>query len=467
MISTPARKLAALAVSALLGFTGFWPGGLQAAEAYQKVKASSLFNGEVVTEYKLGNGFRVLLLPRHQAKVLTYQVWFGVGSTDEKMDPRLKKTGLAHLFEHMMFRGTEKHPDGKFDELTSRMGAEKQNATTSYYRTNYFQSVPSSKLEALMELEADRMQNLKLSADLLEKEKGAVVGELRRLLDNPNFAAYEALTQNLFEVSPFHWTVIGTEEEIRGFTMDEAQYFYRTNYAPNNATLIVIGDTEESELMPLVVKYYGKMTAQDIPRPPHPAEPPRKKEKRVRVPHTQATSETLMIGYPIAAVDSPDMPALSLIGSHLSTGMESRFRKAIVDKNIAVNASAGPNSKPDMFEIFIQLAEKRSAEEALKIVDRELALLRNTPVPKEAFERARNQDLLQAYGGIGNDSSLANLLGEYLTLGGNYLRGFEILEESKKVTAKDLQAVAKKYFNNNSRVVVTVFPSTAKGKERL
>src|SRR5690606_16897697 len=124
-------------------------------------------------EFKLKNGFRVLLVPRHQAQVLTYQVWFDVGSLNEKLDPKLKKTGLAHLFEHMMFRGSEKYPDGMFDQITSRLGAEKQNATTYFYRTNYYESVPSSQLERIIELEADRMANLKIDPQLLEKEKGA------------------------------------------------------------------------------------------------------------------------------------------------------------------------------------------------------------------------------------------------------------------------------------------------------
>ena len=136
---------------------------------YAKVTERKLFNGDTLLEFKVANGLRVLAVPRHQAKLLTYQVWFNVGSIHEKLDPKLKRTGLAHLFEHMMFRGTEKYPDGQFDEITSRIGSDRQNATTYFYRTNYFESVPSHQLETLMELEADRMSLLKLNAVLLEK----------------------------------------------------------------------------------------------------------------------------------------------------------------------------------------------------------------------------------------------------------------------------------------------------------
>jgi zinc protease len=236
------------------------------ARAFEKVKETSLFNGEKLYEYKLSNGLKVLMLPRHQAQVVSYQVWFSVGSLDEKMDKKLNKTGLAHLFEHMMFRGTEKYPDGKFDELSSRLGTDKQNATTYYYRTNYFENIPVKNLEAIMELESDRMANLKLSADLIEKEKGAVVGEYRRHLDNPPSLAFEELMKLAYdEASPFHYAVIGTEDWIKGFTLEEAQYFYKTYYAPNNATIIAIGDITEKSFLPLVEKYYGEMKSQAVP----------------------------------------------------------------------------------------------------------------------------------------------------------------------------------------------------------
>lgn len=144
---------------------------LFAEKGYELVKENTLFNGEKIREYKLPNGLQVLHLPRHEAKLITYQTWFRVGSIHEKLTEKLNKTGLAHLFEHMMFRGSANYPDGEFDKLTSKMGAEKQNATTSYNRTNYFQSIPSHQLSKLMELEADRMKNLKLTSEIFEKEK--------------------------------------------------------------------------------------------------------------------------------------------------------------------------------------------------------------------------------------------------------------------------------------------------------
>lgn len=433
------------------------------AANYEKVGEKKLFNGEVVKEFKFQNGLKVLLVSRHQAPVLTYQVWFDVGSLNEKMDQKLNRTGLAHLFEHMMFRGTKKYPDGKFDELTSRLGSDKQNATTYYYRTNYFESVPSYQLEKIMELESDRMANLILDAELLEKEKGAVVGELRRALDNPSRLAWDELMRLVFTESPFRFTVIGTEEEIKGFSLEDAQYFYKTFYAPNNCTIIVVGDAKEESLLPLVEKYYGSMKPQEIPKLTFKEEPAQSKERKWDGKHPQATSEILLMSYRIPAATDPDIVPLSLISSHLSNGMEARLRKALVDTGVAVGASAGVSHRPDIFEVSVSLSEKHTAEEAIKIIDREIARLHQSKISKADFERALNQELLSVYGSIGSSNALANMFGEYLMISGNYLRGLEVLEGYKKLDPTDLQKIAKKYFIKENRSVVIVRPSR-KGK---
>lgn len=444
-------------------FTALFISSIGWSANFEKVAEKKLFNGEAVKEFKFQNGLKVLLVSRHQAPVLTYQVWFDVGSLNEKMDQKLNRTGLAHLFEHMMFRGTKKYPDGKFDELTSRLGSDKQNATTYYYRTNYFESVPAYQLEKIMELESDRMANLILDGELLEKEKGAVVGEFRRAMDNPNRLAWDELMRLVYTESPFRFTVLGTEEEIKGFSLEDAQYFYKTFYAPNNCTIILVGDAKEENLLPMVDKYYGSMKPQEIPKLTLKDEAPQTKERKWEGKHAQATSEILLMAYRIPPVTDPEIIPLSLISSHLSNGMESRLRKALVDTGIAVGASAGISNRPDLFEVSVSLSEKHSAEEAIRIIDREVALLHQSKISKSDFERALNQELLSVYGSIGNNNALANLFGEYLMISGNYLRGLEVLEGYKKLDSGDLQKIAKKYFKKENRSIVIVRPSK-KGK---
>ncbi len=426
--------------------------------AYEKVETKTLFNGDKLHEYKLPNGLRVLLVPRHQAKVLTYQIWFQVGSVNEKLDPKLKKTGLAHLFEHMMFRGSKKYPDGKFDEITARLGGDKQNATTYFYRTNYFESIPSHQLEPLMELESDRMRELNLTSEIFEKEKGAVVGELRRHLDSAGSIAWDELMRTSYTEAPYRYTVLGTEEEIKGFTLEEAQYFYKTFYAPNNATIIVVGDTTEEKLLKLVDKYYGDMPSQVVPQAVMPVEPPQKKERKFETTHPHATSEVMMISYHIPPVNHKDAAPLQILSTHLSRGMESRLRKALIDKGLAVGAHASAASRPDLFEFSIHMTEGKKAEAALAIIDREIASLKSKPIAKADFERAINQEKLSLYDDIAGSSELANWLGEFLMMSGNYMRGFEIIEEYQKISPKDVQRVAKAYLNKESRNVVVVRP---------
>ena len=430
---------------------------------YKKVGQKKLYNGDSLYEFKLDNGLRVLLVPRHQAKVVTYQTWFRVGSVNEKLDAKLKKTGLAHLFEHMMFRGTDKYPDGKFDELSARMGANQQNATTYFYRTNYYQSVPSNHLEQIMEMESDRMVHLNFTPESFEKEKGAVVGELRRHLDNPASMASDELLRQVFKVEPYRYTVLGTEEEIKGFAIGEARYFYRTYYAPNNATLIVIGDVEEAPLMKLVEKYYGGMKSQEIPVETVPDEPAQTAERKAELTSPQATSDFLLVGYPIPAVDDPDTVPLNLLSSHLSRGTEAALQKLLVDTGIAVSADGSPGNQPDVFEFSVQLAEGHPAVEALAIIDRELDKLRSTPIAKDSFERALNQELLNVYGDITDNSQLGSWLGEYLMLCNNYMRGFQIIDDYKALTPADLTRVVKKYFSKESRSIVIMRPEK-KGK---
>jgi zinc protease len=457
------KILSSIVLVVALSFTA------HADEEYQKITEKTLFNGDTLQEFRLKNGLRVLLVPRHQAKLITYQTWFQVGSLDEKLDPKLKKTGLAHLFEHMMFRGSEKYPDGEFDKISSRIGSDKQNATTYFYRTNYYQSIPSTQLDTLMELEADRMSSLKLDGPTLEKEKGAVVGELRRALDNPNRLAWDEICKLTHEVLPFRYTVLGTEEEIKGFSLEEAQYFYKTFYAPNNATLIVVGDVTEKTLLPKVVKYYGPMKSQTLPTVAALEEPPQKKERRVERTHQQATSEILLVAYKIPDVGSDDIAPLSLMSTHLSTGMEARLRKVLVDTGIAVGAGAEISNKPDFLEFSVHLAEKRKAEEALKILDREIETLKKAPIKAASFERALNQELLGLYSSVSDNSTLATVLGDYLMLSGNYMRGLEIIESYKKLKPIDINRVAKQYLKKDQRSIVIVRPApkTVSRKEEV
>lgn len=437
----------------------------QAWAKTQKVQETKLPGGLVVHEYKLDNGLQLLLVPDSSAPVFSYQVWFKVGSVTEKMDPQLKKTGLAHLFEHMMFRGTPKNPDQIFDKRLSSAGAVGLNATTWIDRTNYFESLPKDKLELAFELESDRMSNLIINEKLFKTELGAVMGELKMRNDKPASVAYEKLWDLAFDQHAYKYSVIGTPDELNSFTVANAMHFYKTYYAPNNATVILLGDFKIPQAIALAEKYYGKIPSQTIPHFAPVTEPEQKAARSREETHPLATSDILMLGFKVPAITHTDMPAIAVAGAALAYGNGSWLEQDLVQENIAsgVSASATMARYPSLFIVSVQMAPGKDHRQALKTIRRNLDRLQKGDISAAEIERAKNQYLLHAYTELQNISEVGDNLGEALVTADDYTRNFQILEELKKVTAADLQRVAKAYFTDARSSLVRMSPA-AKGK---
>jgi zinc protease len=432
-----------------------------------KVQETPLPNGLKVEEYRLSNGLQLLLVPDHSAPVITYQVWIKAGSATEKLDPRLKRTGLAHLFEHMMFRGTPKNPDQVFDQKMSAAGAVDENASTYFHRTSFHESLPKNKLPLAFELESDRMAHLALDEKLFKTELGAVFGEKKMREDRPGLVAYEKLWDLAFEQSPYKWNTMGTTEELNSFTVADAQYFYKTYYAPNNAAVIVLGDFSVPEALKLAEKYYGKMKAQKIPDHPLPVEPPQEKAKELRITHPLATSDIVMLGYKTPAMTSPDMPVLNVAAAVLAYGDGSWLEQEMVQTGLASSVSADPSETryPSLFTVSAQLAPGKSADDALQVIHGAVDRLRDGKISPEELERAKNQYLLFSYTDLLKLSNIGETLGEALASSGNYLRDFEILGQVKTVTVADVQRVARKYFTDTGSSTLILTPPQ-KGKQQ-
>lgn len=438
--------------------------GLSALEASgksTKVTETKLPNGLVVHEYKLHNGMQLLLIPDHSAPVFTYQVWFKVGSADEKLDPRLQKTGLAHFFEHMMFRGTKKVPMGQFDFRLSSAGSVGLNATTWLDRTNYFESLPKEKLELAFDLESDRMGNLIINEKAFKNELGAVIGELKMNKDKPARVASEEVWDLAFEKHPYKHTVIGTLEELNSFTVDEAMYFYRTYYAPNNATLILIGDFAIPRALALADKYYGSYEPKKLPTPEVPEEPEQTEMRKREVTHPLANANFLSLAYKIPSGAHADIAALELIGAILTTGDGSIMEQELVQTGIASSVGAGPyrTKYPSVFSVSIQMAPGKPDDKALSVLNNALDRIKNGQVSEAEIDRARNQYLLGSYNELLDASSIGRNLGESLVTTDNYLREFQMLDELKKVTAEDLKRVANAYLMDKRLSFVRVTPA--------
>lgn len=432
----------------------------------QKVQETKLPNGLVVHEYKLDNGLQILLIPDHSAPVFTYQVWFKTGSAAEKMDPRLKRTGLAHFFEHMMFKGTKKVPAGQFDIKLTQAGVVGENATTWIDRTNYFESLPKEKLELAFQLESDRMVNLQIDEKGFKTELGAVFGELKMNKDKPARMASDNLFDLAFDKSPYKYTVLGTEEELKSFTVADAMYFYKTFYAPNNATVILLGDFEIPRALSLAEKYYGKYASIKLPEIQFPEEPEQTEKRTRELPHPLANSNTIMMGYKIPQATSADIAPLEVVGAILSLGDGSILEQELVQTGLASGVSSGPyrTRHPHLFISTIQMAPGKSDDKALSAYNDALEQIRKGKVTEAELERARNQFLLHSYGELADQSSLGEKLGESLVTTDNYLRDFEILDGIKKTTVADLQRVANKYLIEKRMNFVRIVPAKGAGK---
>jgi zinc protease len=447
----------------LVGISG---GLLMAAGALaaEQVRTGRLPNGLPVSHFRLANGLELYVVENRAAPIFTYQTWFNVGAKDEKLDPRLNATGLAHLFEHMMFRGTATHADGEFDAILTRNGVADANATTWNDRTNYYQSLPKDKLELVMELESDRMHNLVIEQGILDTERGAVLGEYNMGLDDPDTVAYEKLYATAFTVHPYKYTTIGTEEEIRRFSKADADYFYRKYYAPNNAVILIAGDIEPRAAVQLAEKYYGPYLPQAITPVAAPAEPEQKIERQVEFRHGQLNEATLLLGYHTPNTRHADHAALLVLQSILTSGEGSVLQQAWVNAGLAVTLTGGLDQfeDPGLLTIGADLQDGHEPAELLGVLDRRLTELAASPALARETERARNQLLLRIYGSWRGNSTLSSYMGEFIASAGDPLYAFELAAAVEKVTAEDVQRAIARYLIPGNRTVVVGRPAEEK-----
>lgn len=430
---------------------------------------SQLPNGLPLTHGRLPNGLEIWIVERHSAPVFTYQTWFKVGSKDEKLDSRLNVTGLAHLFEHLMFRGTATVEDGEFDEILTRNGVNDENATTWLDRTNYYQSLPSEKLELIMRLEADRMSNLVLDQDVLDTERDAVLGEYRMGLDDPDTVSYDHLYETAFTKHPYRYTTIGTEKEIQGFRLEDLQYFYKTYYAPNNASLLIVGDVQPDQVFELAEKYYGHLQPQSVPHRQAPAEPAQNAERWVEFEHPQLIETKLVLGYRVPGITHPDQAALCVADSFLNAGEGAFLRSLWVNSGLAATVSGNLNQlqDPGLFLLSADVSDGHEPRELLDRLDQALRREQLLAPGKISFDqqvlRAKNQFILETYQQWEENGCLANFMGEFLASAGNPLAGFELLSAVQGVQPEDVLRVLEKYWDPSLRTVVVGRPK--KGTE--
>ncbi|MES1209231.1 MAG: pitrilysin family protein, partial [Pseudomonadota bacterium] len=322
-----------------------------------------------VSKWRLDNGLEVVLLPDPQATAVSYTTWFRVGSRNE--DAAAGETGLAHLFEHLMFMQTKNAPPNAFDTEMEAVGGS-SNAMTYYDFTAYVDDVPPAEVATAVRLEADRMVNLDLRKKQVENERDVVAEErLSSVEDNVDGTLDELMYQQAFKKHPYRWPVIGLMKDIKAFTQANAVAFYRKYYAPNNAVVVVAGRIDEAATLKLIADAYGPLAPSDK-LPSGAAAPERAPAAEVRTTVTRPVpADRLVIGFPAPALGAADRAAYEVVNEILAGGPSSRLNRALlVDRQWAssVHGDIAPTRDPGLYAIWIQMMKGHTAAEAERLV---------------------------------------------------------------------------------------------------
>lgn len=429
----------------------------QKAHAALSFVGLSSFGETPIARYRMQNGLTILLLADRTAPVASYHTWFKVGSRHETEG----KTGLAHLFEHLMFNETEGLPAGEFDRLLEAAGGE-VNAATWVDWTFYYENVPSSELSLVIRLEALRMSKLVLREPQLKSEKEVVANERRyRVEDDVEGAVNEALYKHAFTKHPYHWPTIGWMQDIQGFTTEDCERFYTTYYAPNNAVVVVVGDVDEADVLAQLQQEYGGIAAANIPETVEVKEP-EQSEERVLELEKPTPTEKLLLGYKGPALGTPDYSALVVANEILFGGKSSRLYRALISEGeLASDArgSVSPSRDPGLYEIWVSLREEKAATEALTVIEAALDRLTREPVSDAELDKAKNRLELSFVHGMETASGKAEQIGFYETVLGDAGRIFGQLEAYRLVDAARIKDVATRLLSKNRRTTIFVKPS--------
>ncbi len=422
-------------------------------------EANHAFGDAQIERYRLANGLTLLLLHDASAPVVSYSTWYRVGSRHEKPG----KTGLAHFFEHLMFNETEHLEAGEFDRKLEESGAE-SNAATWFDWTYYYEALPKQSLGLAVKLESDRMAHLVLRKPQVESEREVVSNERRfRVDDDVEGAANEELYKLAFTKHPYHWPTIGWMKDIEGYTPADCKAFYKTYYAPNNATVIVVGDFAKADVLAKVKRAYTPLAAAKIPTEETRREPMQKKERRLVLKKPTPT-EKMLIGYRGPALGDADHVPLSLLSEILFAGRASRLYKKLVTELELVSDLRGWVSTfrdPGLFEMYFTMREGHTAAEVSSVLEVELARVRDELVSETELDRAKARQELATLQGLETASGKAEQIGFYETVLGDPAGVMRRLDALRSVTAEQIRASAKSALLRDSRTVVVVLPNAA------
>lgn len=418
--------------------------------------------------YKLDNGLRVVLSQDKTAPIVTVAVYYNIGFRIEPKD----RTGFAHLFEHMMFQGSENLGKMEFIKLINKNGGI-LNGSTRFDFTNYFEIVPAHKLETMLWAEADRMKGLDITQENLENQQGVVKNEVKVNVLNRPYGGFPWLdmpqyaNENWYNAHNFY----GDLEDLEAANLEDVKSFFDTYYSPNNAALVVVGDFETAEAKEFIQKYFGDIPVSELPEKPDISEPKQTEEKFASKADKLATRPALAFAYHIPERNTPEYYAMGLLHQILVAGNDSRlYQKLVNEKSLTGNISGGINyllgnmynyNGPMLWMASLFHDNGISADSIMAEVDDVMKDISENQVDPQTLERAKIKirsefyDILKGFYGFGK----ADLLASFALFDDNPNMINMIEDEFKKVTPELIQKTAKEYLRNTNRTVLTIYPN--------
>jgi zinc protease len=410
------------------------------------------------TDTTLDNGLRVLISEDHYAPVYGIAVSYKVGSRDERQG----RTGFAHLFEHMMFKGSDNVGPGEHFYLIFTKGGS-MNGTTNNDRTLYFEVMPKNQLDLGLYLEADRMRSLKITKENLDNQRQAVKEERRLGVDNqPYGQAYEKLEELAYDNFAYKHSVIGSMADLDAASVEDVQQFFKTYYAPNNAVLALAGDLDTKETLAKVKKYFGSIPRQEAPKAVDLTEPEKTAERRAKLDDKLARLTQLTIAYRIPPITTAETRALSVGSTILGGGESSRlYQKLVKEKEVVSSIFCGVDGRagPSKLQIQAMIRPGKTAEEVEGLISEEIARFLSAPVTEKELDRTRAGILRSAVAPRESVLSTAISLADNTALYNDPNRMNTEHEKRRAVTAAEIQKAAQAYLRTANRVVIVTQPA--------
>ena len=409
---------------------------------------------------RLANGLTVLVSPQPGIPVVTVDVTYDVGSRNEKEG----KTGFAHLFEHLMFEGSENVGKGQHFRLVAEAGGS-MNGTTSEDRTNYFETLPAESLDLGLFLEADRMRALVLSQEKLDNQRQAVKEEKRLRVDNQPYASsFEVADALAYHDFPYRHSVIGSMEDLDASSVDDASDFYRRNYAPGNALLCIAGDVEPAEAFERARAFFENLPARETPEPLHMNEPLHSAGQRAHVDDPHAAVPAIHVNFKVPPRRHPDLLGLSYVEKILGGGESGRlWRRLVKDEDRALSLSLQLDERrgPSLFRVFALARPGTSLETLESEIVGELSRFAERGPSETELLRARRMLLSEAIRATQTSQAIAFVLSEYGLYDGDPTLWREDLEALLSIDTKGVRDAAARAFAPDRMSVVTVLPAVA------